>query len=131
MARAAANDGAEITVAQRLLPFRSPGRRAGRHRHAFERATVSANLADIAAADKSRRPMIEIIAIELVDTHADRAGRDEGIEVVFVVVEETHRGRHGLMGEVAAYLALAGLRIIRRADARQQEKLDVEKLKGA
>ena len=89
------------------------------------------HLADIAAADKAKRAVIEIVAVELVDAHADRAGGDERIEVVFVLVEEPDRGRHRLMGEIAADLALAGLRIVGRADARQQQKLDVEKLERA
>ena len=33
------------------------------------------------------------------------------------------------MGEIAADLTLAGVWIVGRADARQQQKLDVEKLK--
>jgi hypothetical protein len=35
--------------------------------------------------------MIEIVAVELVDAHADRARRDERIEVEFRLVEKAGR----------------------------------------
>ena len=75
--------------------------------------------------------MIEIVAIELVDAHADRARSDERIEIVFVLVEEGDRGRHGLVREITPDLALAGPRIIRRANSGQQQQLDVKELERA
>ena len=45
--------------------------------------------------------------------------------------KKPNRGRHGLMREVAPDLALAGLRIVRRADARQQKQLHVEQRERA
>jgi hypothetical protein len=131
VAGGAANDRAQIVVAQRLFPLRAPCRRAGRHGGAFHRTAVGSHLADIAAADETEAGMIEIIAVELVDAHADRAGGDERIEVEFLVVEKSDRGRGRLMGEIAADLSLAGLRVVGRADARQQQELDVEKLERA
>ena len=49
-------------------------------------------LTDIATASEPVRTMIEIIAIEFVDAHANRAGRDERVEHVFRLVEETECG---------------------------------------
>ena len=73
----------------------------------------------------------KVVAVELVDAHADRAGGNERIEIVFVLVEETERVRHGLMGEIAPDLALSGRRIVRLADAGQEQKLHVEQRKCA
>ena len=75
--------------------------------------------------------MSEIVAVELVDAHADRAGGDKRIEVVLVLVEKADSGRGRLMCEIAADLALPGLWIVERADARQQQKLHIEKLERA
>jgi hypothetical protein len=36
--------------------------------------------------------VIEIVAIELIDAHADRAGGNERVEVIFTIVEEPDRG---------------------------------------
>ena len=46
--------------------------------------------------------MVEIVAVEFVDAHADRAGGDEQIEVEFVLVEESDDVGDCLVGEVAA-----------------------------
>src|SRR5581483_11527352 len=83
------------------------------------------------AADEAVRPVVEIVAVVLVDTHADRARGDERIEVELVLVEEGDRTRHGLVREVAPDLPLPGRRIVRLADAGEEEQLDVEQLERA
>ena len=80
--------GAEIVVLDGRLPCRAPFRRAGRRQRAFDRAGAGLHLADVAAADEAERAVIEIVAVEFVDAHADRAGGDERIEVELRVVEE-------------------------------------------
>ncbi len=124
-------DRAQIVVALRLLPFGAPARRAGRHRRRLDRPSIRLHLAEIAAADEAERAVIEIVAVELVDAHADRAGRDERVEVELGPIEEADHARHGLVGEVAADVARAGLRIVGLADPGEQQKLDVEQLKCA
>jgi hypothetical protein len=44
--------------------------------------------------------VVEVVAVEFVDAHADRAGGDERIEVEFVLVEESVRARDRLVGEL-------------------------------
>src|SRR6185295_16371563 len=102
MACATCIERAQVVIAQRLLPLQSPGRRAWRQFQAFERPSVGLHLPEVAAADETERTMIEVVAIELVDAHADRAGGNERVKVVFILVEETERSRHGLVREVAA-----------------------------
>ena len=103
---------AEIVVAHRLLPLRAPFRRAGRDRRRLDRPAVGLHLAHVAAADEAVRAVIEIVAVELVDAHADRAGGDERIEVELLVVEEADHVRDGLVREVAADHAGVGDRIV-------------------
>src|SRR6202030_738920 len=83
VAGGAAIDGAEVIVLQGLFPLRAPGRGARRHRGDLDRSPVGLHLPDIAAADKAEWAVIEIVTVELVDAHADRAGGDKWIEVVF------------------------------------------------
>ncbi len=62
--------------------------------------------------------MVEIVAVEFVDAHANGARGDERIEVEFVLVEESDGARDRLMGEVAADHPLIGDRIVGLANAR-------------
>ena len=78
------------------------------------------------AADKTVRAVIEVVAVEFVDAHPDRAGCDERIEVELLVVEITVHARHALVREVAADHSFVGDGIIRLSDFRQQQKLHVE-----
>ena len=70
--------------------------------------------------------MIEIIAVELVDAHADRTGSDERIEHEFGGIEEAYDVRDCLMAKVAADDTGIADGIIALADPRQQQKLHVE-----
>src|SRR6185503_21375005 len=88
---------AELVVAHRGLPGCAPFRRPGRDRRGLDRPAVGLHLAHIAAADKTVRAVIEIVAVELVNAHADRTGRDERIEVKLLVVEESEYVRNGLV----------------------------------
>ena len=117
---------AEIVVAHRVLPARAPFWRPGRDRCGLDRPAVGLHLAHVAAADEAVRTVIEIVAVELVDAHSDRAGGDERIEVEFLVVEEPIDARHGLVGEVAADHAGIGDGIVRLSDLRMQQKLHIE-----
>jgi hypothetical protein len=87
-------------------------------------------VAHIAAADKTVRAVIEVVAVEFVDAHPDRAGCDERIEVELLVVEEPEHVRDGLVREVAADHSFVGDGIIRLSDFRQQQKLHVENRKS-
>jgi len=60
------------------------------------------HLPHVTAADKAVRAMIEIVAVEFIDTHADRAGCDKRVEDEFVGIEKACRARDGLVGEIAA-----------------------------
>jgi len=74
--------------------------------------------------------VVEIVAVEFVDAHADRAGGDERIEVEFVLVEESDGLGDRLVREVAADYSLIGDGIVGLADARQQQELNVEDAEG-
>src|SRR5215467_3151826 len=124
-------DRAEVVVAHRPFPLRAPGGRAGGHRRRFHRPAIGLHLAQVPAADKPQRTVIEIIAVELVDAHADRARGDEWIEVVFCFVKEADRAGHRLMGEIAPDLASAGTWLIWLAYTGKQQELYIEELERA
>ena len=121
---------AEVIVARRALPFCAPARRSRRNMGGLDRAPARLHLPHISAADEAKRTMVEIVAVELVDAHADRAGGDERIEVEFVLVEEAEDVGDRLVSEVAADHARVRHRIVRLADARHQEEVNVEDGEG-
>jgi len=96
----------------------------------LNRAPVRLHLPHVSAPDETELTVIEIVAVEFVDAHADRAGGDKRIEVEFVLVEESDCLGDRLVGEVAADHARVGDRVVRLADARQQQELDVEDREG-
>src|ERR1700733_6652377 len=118
--------GRKIVLFYGGLPGRTPLRGAGRDERAFDRPGAGLYLAHVPSADKAVRSVIEIIAVEFIDAHANRAGRDERIEVVLLVVEESVHARNGLMRIVAADDACVGDRIVWFSDLRMQQKLHVE-----
>ena len=122
----AGSHSAQIIVAHRALPLGAPFGRARRNVGVFNWATARLHLPHIAAANEAERPMVEIVAIEFVDAHANRAGGDERIEVELVLVEVADGVGDRLMGEIAADDTLIGDRIIRLADARHHEEVNVE-----
>src|SRR5581483_6767787 len=77
-----------VVLLDRLLPLRAPQRRARRHRRGLDRSSIGLHLSHVAAADEAVRTMVEIVAVEFVDAHADRSGGDEGIEYELGGVEE-------------------------------------------
>src|SRR5215469_1678910 len=67
---------AQIVLRHRLLPVETPSRSSLRCPRALDRPAVGLHRAHIAAADEAVRPMIEIVAVELIDAHPDRTGCD-------------------------------------------------------
>src|SRR5260370_42104745 len=92
---------AQIIVAHGALPTRAPAGRTRRNRGRLNRAPVRLHLPHVSAPDETERTVIEIVAVEFVDAHADRAGGDERIEVELVLVEESYCLGGRLVGEVA------------------------------
>ena len=74
------------------------------------------------------RPVIEIVAVELIDAHPDSARGDKRIEDL--VVEVGVHARRDLIRIIAPDHALAGVRIVGPADPGEQKQMDVEQLKG-
>src|SRR5262249_23694632 len=107
---------AEIVVLYGLLPFGAPSGRSRRRQRVLDGPSARLDVAQIAAAHETMRAVVEIVAIELVDAHADRAGSDEGIEDVLVLVEEPDRGRNRLVRKIASDLAFTRLRVVGLAD---------------
>ena len=77
---------------------------------------------DIAAADETKRSVIEVVAVEFVDRLTERAGTHER---VYVLVEEHVDGRCYLIGVVSAGDALVRLWVVRLTDAGEQQQMDV------
>ena len=122
----ARHDAAEIIVAHRGLPCRAPCRRPWREGRRLDRTAVGLDLSYVATTNKAMWAMVEIIAIELIDAHSDRAGSNERVEVELLVVEEPVRSRNSLMCKVAADHALVGDGIVRLSDFREQQELHIE-----
>src|SRR5882757_3645757 len=108
---------AEIVVLDGGLPPGAPLGRAGWRQRAFDRAGAGLHLADVTSADEAERAVIEVVTVELVDAHADRAGSDERVEVKLGVVEETVHRRNRLMSEIAPNPSFSGRGIVRLPDA--------------
>src|ERR1700722_11823381 len=123
-------DGAEIVFLHRLLPFGAPFGRSRRDQRAFDRAGAGLNLSHVAAADEAVRAMVEVVAVELVDAHADRAGGDERIEVELLVVEEAIDARDGLVGIITPDDPGIGGGIVGLIDPGMQQELHVEQRVG-
>ncbi len=121
--------GAQISLDRCLLPLGAPFRHALRHIHHLDRPTAGIEDLDIAARDEAESLVVEIVAVELVDGHAQRAGADEGIDDL-VLEEDIHRGGD-LIGVIAPHHPLPALRVVRFADARQQHQLRIGEGIGA
>src|ERR1700759_100748 len=118
--------GREIIVLYGGLPGCAPLRGTGRDKSAFDGPGAGLYLAHVTSADEAVWSVIEIIAVEFIDAHADRAGRDKRIEVVLLVVEESVHAGNGLMRVIAADNAGVGDRVVWFSDLRMQQKLHVE-----
>src|SRR5215831_2895884 len=70
---AAAFEIAQIVVANGFLPLGAPFRRSFRDRSGFNGPAIGLHLAEVSAAYEAMRTMVEIVAVEFVDAHADRA----------------------------------------------------------
>src|SRR6185312_8420943 len=62
------------------LPFGAPARRAARHRAHLDRPRAGGGGRHAAAADEAEARVVEVVAVELVDGHAEAAGRHELVE---------------------------------------------------
>src|SRR5262249_53691552 len=98
------------------LPRGAPFRCSRRNERTLDRTRAGLHLSDIAAADKAVRPVIEIVAVELVDAHADRARGNERVEVVFLRIEEAVYAGDGLVGVVSPDGARVGYGIVWTTD---------------
>src|SRR5271165_4697462 len=112
-------DRAQVIVPHRLLPLRTPLGCARWHRSRLDRPPAGLHLSHVAAADEAMWSMIEVIAVELIDAHADGARSDEGIENELRLVEEAFDVGDCLMREIASDHALVRHRIVRRSDLRE------------
>src|SRR4029077_10483266 len=77
-------DRAEAVVRDRLFPGPPPWRHAGGGRGGLDRAGIRLHNSHIAAANEAVGPVVEIVAIELVDAHAVRAAGNKGVENLVV-----------------------------------------------
>src|SRR5476649_2830714 len=93
-------DRLEIVVGNRLLPLRAPSGRVLGHRMRLDRPPIGGEQVDKTAADEIELSMVEIVAVELVHHHAQRACADEWIHYL-VVEKRVHRG-HDLVAVVLA-----------------------------
>src|SRR5262249_58707846 len=83
----------------------------------------------IADSNEAMRPVIEIVAVELINAHPDRARGDERVEDL--VVEKGIYARCDLIGVIAPNHALVRARIVWLADAGNKKQMHVEQLEGA
>src|ERR1700741_3834948 len=99
-----------------LFPGQPPFGSSRRCRVKLDRAAIRHDRSDILAADEAERPVVEIVAAEIVDHRPVRAGRDKGIYIGALVHEDSWTtGR--LIAVVAPDNAFAALRIIGFANA--------------
>src|SRR5262249_58567116 len=96
--------------------------RAGDRRRAAVRAD------DVAAAEEAKARVIKILAVEVVDHDAHAGRADERIHLL--VGEEGDAAGLELIAVVPADRALAGRRVVRFADAREQQLLGIAEGEG-
>ncbi|MNZ83472.1 hypothetical protein D3C78_1022010 [compost metagenome] len=114
----------QIVIFDALFPAAAPGWGARRQHHLLQRSAAGAGGGDIGAADKAQIGMIEILTVQIVDHRTGGPGTDKGIEVDILVVEQRNIAVH-LIGVILADHAFAGHRVIRFANAGQQQQADV------
>jgi hypothetical protein len=71
-------------------------------------------------------PVIEVVAVELIDAHADRTRRDERVENEFLFVEEADDVRDRLVREVAPDHSFVLDGVISLADPGEHQQLHIE-----
>ncbi len=117
-------DRVRVVVLDGLLPRRAPLRRTGRRRDAADRLHAGLVHPQRRAADEAERAVVEVVRIEIVHRDAVAARADERVRVG-VLVEERLDRRQVLVREIAAHDTFAGDRVVRFADARQQQQVHV------
>src|SRR5271167_838148 len=118
-----------VMPCNRLLPLESPLGSPLRCRVKLDWAAASHDRSDVLTADEAEPPMVEVVAAEIIDHCAVRARCHERIDVdTFVQEDGCATGR--LIGVVAPDDALAGLRIVGRADPRKEKHSDVVEREG-
>src|ERR1035437_5500614 len=122
-------DGIQVVVLDRLLPPGAPLRRVFRSSDLLNGSAARLNHPYVAATNEPERSVIEMIAVEVVDHLAARAGADEGVHRLVLAEEDLDAAGH-LIGIVAPHDPLAGRRVVRLADSRQEQKLRVIELEG-
>ena len=97
---------AVVPIAQRLLPAGAPSRRVVGEHGLLDRTCAGRLRQDVAAADEAMRPVVEVVAVVVVDRHSHRAGARIGVHPL--VGEERVDIGHGLVGEIPADRAASG-----------------------
>ena len=120
--------GTVVPMLHRALPGAAPAGRAGRHRVVADRMGAAAGGDDRTTADEIEAGMVEIVAVEIVDGHAERTRAHEIVE--YPVAEEQRRRRLRLVGVVGADHPPPRRRVVRLADTRHQHQVDVAEYPG-
>src|SRR5262249_39885113 len=110
-------EGVVVPLGGRLLPLTPPARRAGWHRPRLNRTAIRGAGRNPRPAEEAKPGMVEIVAVEIVDVHAEGCARRH--ERIDDLILEEHRdvvAAH-LVAIVATERALAGDRVILFADA--------------
>src|SRR4029077_7005626 len=90
---------AQIVLRYRLLPLKTPSRSSLRRPGALERSAVGLHSPHVAATNEAMLPVIEIVAVELIDAHPDSARGDKRVEDL--VVEKRVDTRRDLIGIIS------------------------------
>src|ERR1700732_3047838 len=88
-ARRADAEGVVVPLGGRLLPFATPTWRAGRNGPRLDRPAVRSASRNPGSTEEAQARMVEIVAIEVVDVHAE--GRARSHERIDYLVFEEHR----------------------------------------
>ncbi|MNS90119.1 hypothetical protein D3C72_1241540 [compost metagenome] len=118
-----------VVILDALFPAAAPGRRTRWQHHLLDRSATGAGGRDVGTADKTQIGMIEVLAVQIVDHCAGRACADKRIEVGILVVKQRYTAVH-LIGVVLADHAFTGHRIVRFANAGQQQQANVMQLES-
>src|SRR6185437_9315801 len=117
---------AQEVLGRGLLPVEAPAGDARRYADHLDGPRAGYEGRDIGTADEAQARVIEVVAVEVVDNRGEGAGADEWVEQL-VVEEDVHR-THRLVAVVLADDAIAGLGVVRLADAREEQQVDVVEL---
>ena len=119
-----------VVIGGCTLPRAAPGRRTRRVGRACNRPATGLVDPHRRAADKTVRPVVEVVGVEIINCHAIAACTDKVIGV-HVFVEVGLDGAHVLVSKVFTDNTFAGFRVIRLANARQQHQTHIVELERA